>query len=59
MWVFFLAGGGGGVKPINSSVLGSSMISYHFVKPHLQSSTIYKESEPEIELIMVLCKLHI
>lgn len=31
-------------KPSNSSVLGSSMISCHFVKPQLQSSTTYKES---------------
>lgn len=33
------------------------MISCHFVKPQLQSSTAYKESEPEMELITVLCKL--
>lgn len=51
MFVFF--------KPSNRSGLGHSGITYHFVKPQGQSSTAYKESEPEIELIMVLCKLPI
>lgn len=33
------------LKPSNSSVLGSSVISCHFVKPQLQSSTTYKVNQ--------------
>lgn len=44
-------------KPCNNCVLGSSVICCHFVKPQLQSSTTYKETEVEIKLFVFLSKL--